>query len=64
MQDAAENEYKVKPGHKTVGSSDIIESVFGCFKNLEKQWGDKNRLKTASFSQYHSILWGMLSIVF
>ena len=37
VQDAAENEYKVKPGHKTVGSSDIIESVFGCFKNLEKQ---------------------------
>jgi hypothetical protein len=37
VQDAMENEYKVKPGHKTVGSSDIIESLFGCFKNLEKQ---------------------------
>lgn len=37
VQDATDNEYKVKPGHKTVGSSDIIESLFGCFKNLEKQ---------------------------
>jgi len=36
VQDAMENEYKVKPGYKTVGCSDIIESVFGCFKNLEK----------------------------
>ena len=37
VQDAMENEYKVNPGHKTIGSSDIIESIFGCFKNLEKQ---------------------------
>ena len=37
IQDVNDNEYKVKPGYKTIGSSDIIESLFGCFKNLEKQ---------------------------
>jgi len=37
IEDTMKNEFKVKPGHKTIGSSDIIESLFGCFKNLEKQ---------------------------
>ena len=37
IEDTMKNEYKVKPGHKTIGSSDIIESLFGCFKNLERQ---------------------------
>ena len=37
LQYAIEHEYKVKPGYRGVGSSDIIESLFGSFKNLEKQ---------------------------
>lgn len=37
VQDIATNEGKLKPGYKTIGSSDVIESLFGCYKNLEKQ---------------------------
>lgn len=36
IQDVIDSEYKVKPGYRTIGCSDIIESLFGCFKNLEK----------------------------
>jgi len=37
LHDISTNEGKLKPGHRTIGSSDIIESLFGCYKNLEKQ---------------------------